>query len=318
MAYCEKCGTQLSDGTKFCPKCGKAVNGDEENTIYNSSKPKVLYLIIIALALAAIGAWLLFGSNSKESQNETTSTELVSDSEDIKNDPNDVHSEEFIKKRLGEVSKTLNGEGISEKEIIEKYFSKRFRKMYNTINDLEEQGKGTDGLWYSGEFLSGSSEGYDKTSVGQIHNIDDKEASADLIYYNDIDGYSFTQTAKLVLEDNNWFVDDICNRISDMKDYIEEMKKKVGEESSSNNLDWLQGHWVYRQGSYQAHLVIKENTVRQYSSLNPESTYYTFRVDGNTMYIKPIKNDGTDFFVTLDYQNHRIDYGDSNWMRKIE
>ena len=226
MAYCEKCGTQLSDGTKFCPKCGKAVNGDEENTINNSSKPKVLYLIIIALALAAIGVWLLFGSNSKESQNETTSTELVSDSEDIKKDPNDVHSEEFIKKRLGEVSKTLNGEGISEKEIIEKYFSKRFRKMYNTINNLEEQGKGTDGLWYSREFLSGSSEGYDKTSVGQIHNIDDKEASADLIYYNDIDGYSFTQTAKLVLEDNNWFVDDICNRISDMKDYIEEMEKR--------------------------------------------------------------------------------------------
>ena len=88
--------------------------------------------------------------------------------------------------------------------------------------------------------------------------------------------------------------------------------------NSGGNMDWLQGHWVYRQGSYEAHLVIKENTVRQYSSLNPESTYYTFRVDGNTMYIKPIKNDGTDFFVTLDYQNHRIDYGDRNWMRKIE
>jgi hypothetical protein len=97
--------------------------------------------------------------------------------------------------------------------------------------------------------------------------------------------------------------------------------KETSESADSNkenDLSWLQGHWVYRQGSYEAHLVIKENTVRQYSSLNPESTYYTFRVDGNTMYIKPIKNDGTDFFVTLDYQNHRIDYGDSNWMRKIE
>lgn len=99
-------------------------------------------------------------------------------------------------------------------------------------------------------------------------------------------------------------------------DYESEMSST--QTNNDGNIDWLQGHWMYRQGSYEAHLVIKENTVRQYSSLNPESTYYTFRVDGNTMYIKPIKNDGTDFFVTLDYQKHRIDYGDGNWMRKVE
>ena len=28
MAYCSKCGTQLSEGVKYCPKCGKSI--DEE------------------------------------------------------------------------------------------------------------------------------------------------------------------------------------------------------------------------------------------------------------------------------------------------
>ena len=89
------------------------------------------------------------------------------------------------------------------------------------------------------------------------------------------------------------------------------------EEKETSNLDWLQGHWVYQQAGYEAHLVIMENTVRQYSSLNPEPTYYTFKVDGDQLWVKPIKNDGTDFVATLDLQNHRIDYGNGNWMYKI-
>jgi hypothetical protein len=32
---------------------------------------------------------------------------------------------------------------------------------------------------------------------------------------------------------------------------------------------------------------------------------------------RPIANDGTDFVVKLDTHNHRIDYGDGNWMHKI-
>lgn len=84
-----------------------------------------------------------------------------------------------------------------------------------------------------------------------------------------------------------------------------------------NNFNWLEGHWVYQQGNYVAHLVFMDNTVQQYSTLNPEPTYYTFRADGNKLYINPIRNDGTDFVVTLDFNNHRIDYGDGNWMHKI-
>ena len=39
MAYCSKCGTQLSDGTKFCPKCGNPIGSTQtkEKVSNNSS-----------------------------------------------------------------------------------------------------------------------------------------------------------------------------------------------------------------------------------------------------------------------------------------
>ena len=195
-----------------------------------------------------------------------------------------------------------------------------------------EKGKKTDN-WYDINALSEHSTYFKYEcceSVGWMAYFKSKEdadcflneakkhgfAKKDDCYTNGKWGMSMT-------EDEDW----CCCQIYEYVEYEE--YEETTENSNSNNgmsesnsqtgnIDWLQGHWMYRQGSYEAHLVIKENTVRQYSSLNPESTYYTFRVDGNTMYIKPIKNDGTDFFVTLDYQKHRIDYGDGNWMRKVE
>lgn len=303
MAYCENCGTQLSDGTKFCPKCGKAVNSDEENIINNSSKPKVLFLIITALALVAIGVWLIFG-NPKKSQNEPTPTELVSDSEDIEKDSNDVHSEEFIKKRIEEFCNAYNN-GISEGKVIEENFSKEFIKMYKSIENLERSGKGGDGLWYSGGFLDGSSEIVDKAGVGTIQEIGDKDASADIIYYSD---GTYVVTAKLILEDGNWFIDDMLERKKDMKDYIDYLET---EKESSNNLDWLQGHWVYEQGNYKGHFIIQGNTITQYSSMNPEHVENTYRIEDDELF-------AGEMTVKLDLTNHRIDYGDGNWMRKVE
>lgn len=39
MAYCSKCGTELTEGVKFCPKCGQAV-GEVTNSIVNKRKTK--------------------------------------------------------------------------------------------------------------------------------------------------------------------------------------------------------------------------------------------------------------------------------------
>lgn len=67
MAYCNKCGTQLSDGAKFCPKCGNPLDGvnpeDVENDTIDSledtpksSPGKYLLIGIIALILIG-GGW---------------------------------------------------------------------------------------------------------------------------------------------------------------------------------------------------------------------------------------------------------------------
>ena len=34
MAFCGNCGTQLNEGTKFCPKCGKAIDIAPQQQVY--------------------------------------------------------------------------------------------------------------------------------------------------------------------------------------------------------------------------------------------------------------------------------------------
>ena len=45
MAYCRKCGTQLSEGAKFCPKCGHPTGISIETKEKNSfeSEPVIDY-----------------------------------------------------------------------------------------------------------------------------------------------------------------------------------------------------------------------------------------------------------------------------------
>ena len=34
MAFCSKCGTQINDGAKFCPKCGQPTNAASQQQVY--------------------------------------------------------------------------------------------------------------------------------------------------------------------------------------------------------------------------------------------------------------------------------------------
>lgn len=67
MAYCGKCGTQLSNGAKFCPKCGNPLDGVNTEEVGNniidslaesprSNSSKYLLIGIIALLLIG-GGW---------------------------------------------------------------------------------------------------------------------------------------------------------------------------------------------------------------------------------------------------------------------
>lgn len=222
---CPHCGTSVNEDDVFCQNCGNKLVAYESSSIDDANnkpvaKPRMAILIIVGvIAIVLIGGWYFYGGT-----NETKKTEEIASTENIENESkiDEIHSEEFIKNRLEDVCKAYNDPNIDADKIIDAYFSKEFRKMYNTIKNLESEGKGGDGLWYSGGFLDGSSEGVDYMTVGQIQNIEERDASADFVcHYED---YKFINTVKIVLEDGNWFVDDICNRKADMRGYIEEME----------------------------------------------------------------------------------------------
>lgn len=76
MAYCNKCGTQLSDGAKFCPKCGAPCGDSTDNITEDSSstskKPLIITLAVVAVLALIGGSWYFIrGQNPGETFSET-------------------------------------------------------------------------------------------------------------------------------------------------------------------------------------------------------------------------------------------------------
>ena len=93
-----------------------------------------------------------------------------------------------------------------------------------------------------------------------------------------------------------------------------EKYKDFQPSSNQNNLDWLQGHWVYEQGNYKSHLEISGNTIKTYSSMNPSPEIATFTIVGDEL---TANTKGMATVVKIDFNNHRIDWGDGHWMYKV-
>lgn len=62
MAYCGNCGTQLSEGAKFCPKCGTSVSPVTNDDGGKSSSKKIIIPVVILILVLAIagGGWYLW------------------------------------------------------------------------------------------------------------------------------------------------------------------------------------------------------------------------------------------------------------------
>ena len=99
-----------------------------------------------------------------------------------------------------------------------------------------------------------------------------------------------------------------------VEDYEE--NKDYQPSTNQNDTDWLQGHWVYEQGNYKGHFIIQGDKIIQFSSMNPERQESTFRIEDGAIRSRLI--DGMDLVVPIDFANHTIDYGDGNWMHKVE
>ena len=73
MAYCVKCGTQLSEGDKFCPKCGTPCDNVfrqsvEAQVVEQKEPSKTLYKVLLAviLVIALIGGVWFAWSNHRD------------------------------------------------------------------------------------------------------------------------------------------------------------------------------------------------------------------------------------------------------------
>ena len=86
--------------------------------------------------------------------------------------------------------------------------------------------------------------------------------------------------------------------------------------NSKPNYDWLQGHWVYDAPNGRIHVVIEGNHIIQYRNSRSESRNPMFTIENDV--ISAMFYDGMMTTYKVDSNNHRIDLGDGNWMRKIE
>lgn len=67
MAYCSKCGTEISDGAKFCPKCGTNVEVISSEASPKEGRKKTKWFIAsIILIILIIGGWLLWNRIEKD------------------------------------------------------------------------------------------------------------------------------------------------------------------------------------------------------------------------------------------------------------
>ena len=274
MAFCSKCGTQLSDGAKFCPKCGNPTGSTqkESSSTDKDDSPK--------------GIIDAFKEGWKEGVNES-----------------------------GNESNENGGELTTAQKVIHGVLATiAFLSIFGTIGD---------GMWFAAIVCVA-------VLIASCYVFIEKQH----VWTTAICGFLLlTLAVGATAPDEDKGKQTQTEQKQNEKEGKQSQTEQKQNESattvppSSNNeettnvqqdLSWLKGHWVYRSADYEAHLIITEKMASQYSTLNPEPTYYTYSVDGNQLYVKPMKNDGTDFVATLDLQNHRIDYGNGLWMHKIK
>lgn len=69
MAFCRNCGTELSDGAKFCPKCGTFVNGSQELQDPKGRRFAIPWIAALAVLTILIGSYFVTNIVSPETHN---------------------------------------------------------------------------------------------------------------------------------------------------------------------------------------------------------------------------------------------------------
>lgn len=319
----------MNDGDVFCQNCGKKPTDlptETEEVVYEeegqpkSAFKKYLPYILGAFVLLAIIGY--FNSkDSKDSSNPNDEGVQVTDSvaeiveaktldsgadyteEDIKN------SVEAMYKQILYAADTVNYDS--------KYTSAEYQSILNKAYDVAVDEVVLD----SDHWIQGQDCDKPSMNVVSVKKESENKAIAEIkikLFQND--DYQSRIRLVLLFENGKWVVDDFISfgdsgeehsEKAYLKKYIEDCKSKPKEDYS-----WLQGHWVYEQGSYKGHFIIHGDKITQYSSMNPERDERTFKIEGDEIIAKLI--DGMALVVKIDFANHTIDYGDGCWMHKVE
>lgn len=308
---CPHCGASVNDGDSFCQNCGKSILESKSESaidepIFNEEEKKsgfkkfLPYIIGAVIILGFIG---YCSSNDSKKGNEIAAADtLAVDSLDCAAVEN-VNSEQEI---------------LAKKEFLEKFYKEKsgkeqeeeyvYIKKNVTANGLQNLKDLYDFECDNGDCLATWVFDYDEGSdIGDlISSIITPQDENSFLVENKYEYAKYSVLLTVVKEDGVFKIDRIEQKESTFTPPVQ---------NEEENLDWLQGHWVYEQGNYKGHFIIQGNTITQYSSMNPKHYDAIFRIEGNELRAKLI--DGMDLVVKIDFTNHTIDYGDGNWMHKI-
>ena len=305
---CPHCGASVGESDAFCQNCGKSLNESRngESITYEEEHPKsgfkkyLPYILGAFLVLAIIGFF-----SSKDSKGGGDAQTVAVDTMTV--DSVETADETPItKEKLESILSQLVGEIDSDLALkkVNKLFTEEFKNDFNELYEAaDKNGMERPRIWWS---YSDS----DPTnfSVDKIEQLSTNKAKATVKLSSDVYDGHFEVT--LNNEAGEWLIEKIFT-IS-----VENAQELETTDDYEENLDWLQGHWVYEQGSYKGHFIIQGDKITQYSSMNPERETSTFRVEGDEI-VSMIAN-GVNLTVKIDFANHTIDYGDGNWMHKVE
>ena len=305
---CPHCGASMNDGDVFCQNCGKKPTDtpiEANEVVYEGEKKSgfkkyLPYILGAVVVLAIIGYF-----NSKDSKGggdaQTVAVDIMAvDSVETADET------PITKEKLESILSQLVGEIDSDLALkkVNKLFTKEFKNDFNELYEAaDKNGMERPRIWWS---YSDS----DPTnfSVDKIEQLSTNKAKATVKLSSDVYDGHFEVT--LNNEAGEWLIEKIFT-IS-----VENAQELETTDDYEENLDWLQGHWVYDQGSYKGHFIIQGDKITQYSSMNPERETSTFKVEGDEI-VSRIGN-GVNLTVKIDFANHTIDYGDGCWMHKVE
>lgn len=318
---CPHCGASVGESDAFCQNCGKSLNENpsSEPITYEEEQPKSGFKKYLPYIFGAFVVLVIIDYfSSEDSNNGDNSTNIVAvDSVSIDSIAN-PSTKEIITKRLEEIFEDV-AKG-NAKDCDERYFSSDFKKIYKEVIDIDKRfaQEGSLGFWDVTFWEMTQGEGIMSVDIKDVYDIKDKEATAKLSFkysYIDASPEYKNEDIRVVFENGKWVLDDLHGYKKEMKAFVEE-NKNFQPSITQNDTDWLQGHWVYEKGDYKGHFIIQGDKFVQYSSMNPGRDEGTYSVDGDVIRVRFSAND--QIVVKIDYANHTIDYGDGNWMHKIE